>query len=75
VFLDGQNYSVMIIEARLAQESISQFGDNGFPVEAAAIRKAAAAAGPLPFEPPSAFRRRMSELSRWLKAQGRYPTQ
>jgi micrococcal nuclease len=75
VFLDGRNYSLMIIEARLAQESISQFGDNGFPAEAAAIRKAAAAAGPLPFEPPAAFRHRMSELSRWLKAQGRYPTQ
>jgi endonuclease YncB( thermonuclease family) len=74
VFLDGQNYSVMIIEARLAQESISQFGDNGFPAEAAAVRKAASAAGPLAFEPPSAFRRRMSDLSRWLKAQGRYPT-
>jgi len=48
LFLNGKNYSVMVIAARLAEESVTQFGDNGFPEEAAAVMKAARAAGPLP---------------------------
>src|SRR5262249_33995147 len=30
-FLDGRNYSVMAIEKGFAEETISRFGDNGFP--------------------------------------------
>ncbi|CAN5560390.1 hypothetical protein BH23ACI1_BH23ACI1_18030 [soil metagenome] len=73
LFIDGRNYSTMIVRARLAAESITQFGDNGFPKEAAEVRDAAKAQGPLPFEPPHVFRARMRELSTWLKARGEYP--
>jgi micrococcal nuclease len=73
LFIDGRNYSTMIVRARLAAESITQFGDNGFPKEAAEVMEAAKAQGPLPFEPPHVFRARMRELSNWLKARGAYP--
>lgn len=73
LFIDGRNYSTMIVKARLAAESISHFGDNGFPKEAAEVMEAAKAQGPLPFEPPHVFRARMRDLSAWLKARGAYP--
>jgi micrococcal nuclease len=40
-FLGGRNYSVMVLEAGLARETISEFGDNGFPAEARAVLDAA----------------------------------
>jgi endonuclease YncB( thermonuclease family) len=70
VFLNGRNYSVLAVQARLAAESVSFYGDNGLPREAAEVTAAARAAGPLPFEPPHAFRARMRELSRWMKERG-----
>lgn len=73
-FLNGKNYSVLLIAARLAEESVTQFGDNGFPEEAAAVLKAARAAGPLPFESPANYRLRMRNVSDWMKAHGTYPT-
>ena len=73
MFLDGRNYSVLAVRARLALENVSHFGDNGFPKEAAEVRGAAKAAGPVPFEPPHRYRARMRELSRYMKAQGTYP--
>jgi endonuclease YncB( thermonuclease family) len=73
LFIDGRNYSTMIVRARLAAESITQFGDNGFPKEAAEVMEAAKVQGPLPFEPPHVFRARMRDLSAWLKARGLYP--
>jgi micrococcal nuclease len=73
LFIDGRNYSTLIVRARLAAESITQFGDNGFPKEAAEVMEAAKTQGPLPFEPPHLFRARMRELSNWLKARGEYP--
>jgi endonuclease YncB( thermonuclease family) len=73
LFVDGRNYSILVVEARLAVESVTAFGDNGLPEEAAAVLKAARAAGPVAFEPPHVYRARMREVSRWLKAQGRYP--
>jgi endonuclease YncB( thermonuclease family) len=73
LFIDGRNYSTMIIRVRLAAESITQFGDNGFPKEAAEVMAAAKIQGPLPFEPPHLFRARMRDLSAWLKARGEYP--
>lgn len=75
VFLNGRSYSVLVVEARLAYESVSHYGDNGFPREAAAVLEAAKAAGPLPFEPPWEFRNRMRDVSRWMKEHGVYPTQ
>lgn len=39
-FLDGRNYSVLVIEAGLARETVTRFGDNGFPREAEEVRRA-----------------------------------
>jgi endonuclease YncB( thermonuclease family) len=69
-FLNGKNYSVLVVSARLAEESVSHFGDNGLPSEAAAVLAAAKAAGPLPFESPNVYRRRMRDLSTWMKSKG-----
>lgn len=71
VFLDGRNFSVLIVEARLAEESVSRYGDNGLPAEASAVVAAARGAGPLPFESPGAFRARMRRLAEWLRRQDR----
>lgn len=68
LFVNGKNYSLLVIKARLAEESVTPFGDNGFPEIAAEVKAAAKAAGPLPFESPNLFRRRMRPLSEYLKA-------
>lgn len=73
LFLNGRNYSISVVEARLAEESVSRYGDNGFPAEAAKITAAAKAAGPLPFESPGTFRARMRNVTTWLKSRGEYP--
>jgi len=69
-FLNGRNYSVLVVKARLAAESVSFYGDNGLPREAAEVLAAAKSAGPLPFEPPHAFRARMRDVSRWMEEKG-----
>jgi len=73
LWIDGRNYSVLVVATRLAEESITRYGDNGLPQEAAEVLAAARTAGPLPFESPGAFRARMREVTRWMKAQGLYP--
>lgn len=73
VFADDKNISVLLIEARLAVETVSHFGDNDMPAEAAACVAAAKRAGPVAFEAPYLYRKRMRKVSEWLKAQGRYP--
>ncbi len=75
VFIDGRNYSVLVLRARLALESVSHYGDNGLPEEAAEVLAAAEAAGPVPFEPPHRYRARMRELSKYMKEQGTYPVE
>jgi endonuclease YncB( thermonuclease family) len=70
LFLNGRNYSVLVVQARLSAETVTFYGDNGLPKEAADVLAAAKKAGPLPFEPPHAFRGRMRELSRWMKEKG-----
>jgi micrococcal nuclease len=75
VFVNDKNYSVLVVEARLAEESITAFGDNGFPQEAAVVLATAKGAGPLPFEPPYQYRNRMRRVSEWMKGKGIYPTQ
>jgi endonuclease YncB( thermonuclease family) len=74
-FLNGKSYSVLVVKARLAEESVSRYGDNGLPKEAAEVLAAAKAAGPLPFESPGDFRRRMRDVSRWMKERGVSPEQ
>jgi endonuclease YncB( thermonuclease family) len=65
VFVNGVNYSVLVVRARLAAETVSHYGDNGFPREAAEVLAAAKAAGPVPFEAPHLYRQRMREVSEW----------
>ena len=67
LIINGKNYSVLIVRARLAEESVSHYGDNGLPVLAAEVTAAARAAGPMPFEPPYVFRKRMRVLSETAK--------
>lgn len=57
VFLDGELLGVKLVEEQLAYETISHYGDNGFPRIADAIMKAAEKAGTPPFEPPHQWRR------------------
>jgi micrococcal nuclease len=73
LFVDGKNYSVLIIKARLSSESVSIYGDNGFPEIAAEITAAAREAGPPPFEPPGQYRTRMRAQAEWMKKNGTYP--
>lgn len=73
LFVDGKNYSVLIIKARLAAESVSIYGDNGLPEIAAEVVAAAKEAGPPPFEPPGLYRTRMRAQSEWMKKNGTYP--
>ncbi len=73
LFVNGKNYSELVVRARLAAESVSHFGDNGFPQEAKAVLEAARAAGPMPFEPPYAYRRRMREVTDWMREHGMLP--
>lgn len=70
VFVNDRNYSVLVISARLAAETVSHFGDNGLPEEAAACLDAASKAGPIPFEPPYMYRKRMREVSSWMQTRG-----
>ncbi len=70
LFLNGRNYSVLVVRARLAAESVTFYGDNGLAREAGEVLAAAGAAGPLPFEPPHAVRSRMRDLSPWMKERG-----
>ncbi len=70
VFLTGRNYSVLVVRARLAAESVSHYGDNGLPKEAAEVLAAAKAAGPVPFEPPHQFRARMRDVTKWMQEKG-----
>jgi micrococcal nuclease len=75
LFVNGRNYSLMVIGARLAEESVTRYGDNGLPTEAAQVLAAAKAAGPLPFLSPADFRARMREVSRWMRDKGSYPAE
>ena len=73
LFVNGRNYSVLVVAARLAAETVGHYGDNGFPKEAADVVAAAKAAGPVPFEPPYQFRARMRDVSAFLQQQGASP--
>ncbi|MBD3161021.1 MAG: hypothetical protein GF346_02555 [Candidatus Eisenbacteria bacterium] len=70
LFVNDRNYSVLVLEAGLAVETVSYYGDNGLPEPAADCLAAAEAAGPVPFEPPHLFRKRMREVSGWMESTG-----
>jgi micrococcal nuclease len=73
LFINGRNFSIMVIKARYSTETVSHYGDNGLPAEAAEVKAAAKDIGPLPFEPPHQFRARMRDLTNWMKQKGQYP--
>ena len=75
LFINGRNYSVMVIKARYSGETVSHYGDNGLAKEAAEVTAAAKEAGAnlLPFEPPFQYRARMRALTTALKQSGQYP--
>jgi endonuclease YncB( thermonuclease family) len=67
-FVNGRNYSVLVVEAGFAVETVSHYGDNGLPDEAEAVLAASRTVAPAPFEPPFQFRRRMREITDWNKS-------
>lgn len=71
--VDGRNVSVLLLAAGRALETVTRYGDNGMPEEAAACLAAAAKAPPLPFEDPREFRRRQKALAARMKVDGTYP--
>ena len=73
LYVNGKNYSVLAIRARLAVETVSHFGDNRLPRPAAEVLAAAKGTGPVAFEPPYLYRRRMRALADWMKERGTYP--
>jgi len=73
LFVNGRNYSTLVISARLAYGPNPRFGDNGLPDENKACIAAAAKAGPPPFEQPWLYRKRMRAVSKFMKAEGTYP--
>ena len=48
LFINGRNYSVLAIKARFSGETVSHYGDNGLPKEAAEVMAAAKEAGRAP---------------------------
>ena len=60
----------MVIKARYSTETVSHYGDNGLPKEAAEVKAAAKDIGPLPFEPPHQFRARMRRPDELDEADG-----
>jgi endonuclease YncB( thermonuclease family) len=73
LFVNGRNYSVLCIKAGYTTETVSHYGDNGLPREAAEVVAAAKVAPPLPFEPPHQYRARMRTLADDLRSRGQYP--
>jgi endonuclease YncB( thermonuclease family) len=58
VFVDGYPLSLKIVEAGLGYETVSSYGDNGFPALAERILAAAEKHPDLPFENPALWRRK-----------------
>jgi len=57
IFVDGKLFAVKMIEKSLAYETVSVYGDNGFPDLAREIKRAAKKAGKPPFMEPYRWRR------------------
>ncbi len=69
LFVNGRNYSVLVVTAGYAVETVTHYGDNGLPEASAAVLAASREVGPVPFEAPFRFRRRMRELNDWREQQ------
>ena len=64
-FVNGRNYSVLVVAARYAVETVSHYGDNGLPEPSEAVLAASRGIAPVPFEAPYKFRGRMRALNEW----------
>jgi micrococcal nuclease len=73
LYLDGRNYSPLVLKAHLAYETVTRYGDNGLAAQADSCLTAGRETGALPFEDPHDFRRRMRAYSDWLKANEEKP--
>ncbi|MBU8871408.1 MAG: thermonuclease family protein [Gemmatimonadales bacterium] len=69
LFVNGRNYSILVVTAGYAVETVSHYGDNGLPEVADTVLAASREVGPVPFEAPYRFRRRMRELNDWRENQ------
>jgi hypothetical protein len=58
VLVDGELLSVRLLEMGLAYETVSYFGDNGYPVLADLILKTSMDSPKPPFEPPYQWRKK-----------------
>ncbi len=65
LFVNGRNYSVLAVTAGFAMETVSHYGDNGLPGASEAVLAASREVGPVAFEEPYKFRRRMRALNDW----------
>ena len=70
LFVNGRNYSVLVITAGYAVETVSHYGDNGLPEESEAVLAASRDVGPVPFEAPYQFRRAHARAERLAGASG-----
>ncbi len=68
-FVNGRNFSVLIVSAGYAVETVSHYGDNGLPEASEAVLAASRGIAPVAFEAPYKFRRRMRELNDWRESQ------
>jgi micrococcal nuclease len=69
LFVNGRNYSVLAVTAGYAVETVSHYGDNGLPEASEAVLAASRMVGPVPFEAPYKFRKRMREMNDWRESQ------
>ena len=69
LFVNGRNYSILAVKAGYAVETVSHYGDNGLPEASEAVLAASREVGPVPFEAPYKFRKRMRELNDWRELQ------
>ena len=69
LFVNGRNYSVLVVKAGFAAETVSHYGDNGLPEPSEAVLAASREVGPVPFEAPYKFRGRMRELNEYREQQ------
>ena len=64
VFIDGELLAVMLINAALAYETVSFYGDNGFPDLAEQILEASRTAPKPDFEPPYQWKRKQRQRAK-----------
>ncbi len=69
LFVNGRNYSVLVVTAGYAVETVTHYGDNGLPEASEAVLVASRKVGPVPFQAPYQFRKRMRELNDWREQQ------